>query len=69
MPSGQPPVGLLQGLGVGAVEPYYLNPEDVANVYTLLTGMVSVQSFTLLAQLVQVGVTLVLVFVIALRRL
>ena len=51
------------------MEPYYLNPEDVANVYTLLTGMVSVQSFSLLAQLVQIGVSLVLVFVVALRRL
>lgn len=51
------------------MEPYYLNPEDVANVYTLLTGLVSVQSFSLLAQLVLIGVCLVLVFVVALRRL
>lgn len=48
---------------------YYLNQGDVDNVYTLLSGMVSVQSFTLLVQLIAVGVMLALVFVVALRRL
>lgn len=51
------------------MEPYYLNPEDVENVYTLLSGMVTVQSFSLLVQLVTVGVVIALVFVVALRRL
>lgn len=36
---------------------------------TLLTGLVSVQMYTLLAQLVVIGLLCTLVFVIALRRL
>lgn len=50
-------------------EPYYLNPQDVANVYELLTGMVTVQAFSLLVQLVTVGVLLALVFVVSVRRM
>ena len=38
------------------------------NVNTLLTGLVTVQMFSLLAQLLMLGVVMVVVFVVALRR-
>lgn len=38
------------------------------NVNTLLTGLVTVHMFSLLAQLLLLGVALVVVFVVALRR-
>lgn len=38
------------------------------NVNTLISGLVTVQMFSLLAQLLTLGVVLVVVFVVAMRR-
>lgn len=47
---------------------YHLTLTDVDSAFTLLSGMVTVQMFSLLAQLLTLGAVLVVVFVIALRR-
>lgn len=47
---------------------YHITQSDVDNAFTLLTGLVTLQWFSLLAQLITLGVVLVVVFVIALRR-
>ena len=47
---------------------YHYTQADVEGVFTLLSGLVSVNLFMLLAQLLTLGVLLVVVFVIALRR-
>ena len=47
---------------------YHLTQSDVDSVYTFMSGMVTIQMFTLLAQLLMLGVLLMVVFVIAVRR-
>lgn len=47
---------------------YHLTQQDVDGLFTLVSGLVSVNVFSLLAQLLVLGVLLVVVFVIALRR-
>lgn len=47
---------------------YSITQADVENVFTLLSGLVSVNVFMLLAQLMTLGALLVVVFVIALRK-
>lgn len=47
---------------------WHLQKADVDALQTMLAGVLSVQWFTLLAQLITVGVLLVIVFVIAVRR-
>lgn len=47
---------------------YHLQQADVESVFTLMSGMVSVQLFSLLAQLLLLGAVLVVVFVVAMRR-
>lgn len=48
---------------------YHLQQVDVEGLFTLVSGLVSVELFSLVAQLVTLGVVLVVVFVVALRRL
>ena len=47
---------------------YHISQADVDSAFTLMSGLVSLQMFSLLAQLLTVGVLLVVVFSIALRR-
>ena len=47
---------------------YHLQQSDVDSIFTLMSGMVTVQMFSLLAQLLTLGAVLVVVFVIAIRR-
>lgn len=47
---------------------YHLAQSDVDGLFTLVSGLVSVNLFMLLAQLLTLGAVLVVVFVIALRR-
>lgn len=48
---------------------YHLQQSDVDGLFTLVSGLVSVQMFSLVAQLLTLGVVLVVVLVVALRRL
>lgn len=47
---------------------YEITKSDVDGAFTLLSGLVSVNVFMLLAQLLTLGVLLVVVFVIGIRR-
>ena len=47
---------------------YHISQADVDGLFTLVTGLVTLQWFSLLAQLILLGAVLVVVFVIALRR-
>lgn len=47
---------------------YSITQADVDGAFTLLSGLVTVNEFMLLAQLMTLGMLLVVVFVIALRR-
>ena len=47
---------------------YDLTKDDVDSLFTIVSGLVTVNLFTLLVQLLILGVLLVVVFVIALRR-
>jgi|GEM_PF-2059607 len=47
---------------------YSITQADVENAFTLLSGLVSVNLFMLLAQLLTLGALLVVVFVICIRR-
>lgn len=47
---------------------YHIQQSDVDGLFTLVSGLVSVQVFSLLAQLLTLGVVLVVVFVVCLRR-
>ena len=58
-----------EGLGETAQEAvYHLTQQDVDSVLTMASGLVSVGVFSLLVQLLTLGVLLVIVFTIALRR-
>lgn len=47
---------------------YSITQADVENAFTLLSGLVSVNVFMLLVQLMTLGALLAVVFVIAIRR-
>ena len=47
---------------------YHLQQTDVDAVFTLLSGLVTLEMFSLLAQLLLLGVVLAVVFVVAIRR-
>lgn len=47
---------------------YHLTQMDVDAVFTFMSGVVSVQMFTLLAQLLTLGAVLTVVFLVAMRR-
>lgn len=47
---------------------YHVTQADVESVFTFMSGMVTLQWFSLLAQLITLGAVLVVVFVIAMRR-
>lgn len=47
---------------------YQLSQADVDSLFTAITGQTTILWFSLLAQLILIGVLLVVVFVVALRR-
>ena len=47
---------------------YHLSQQDVDGIFTLASGLVTVEVFSLLASLLILGVLLVLVFVVGIRR-
>lgn len=50
------------------VAAYHLQQSDVDGLFTAITGLTTLQWFSLLAQLVTIGVVLVVIIVIAIRR-
>lgn len=48
---------------------YYLQQTDVDGMFELFSGLVSVEVFILITQLILIGIALVVVFTVSIRRL